>query len=100
MRLGSRLCGIAATNRGPDEASDSQIAENTIGENAGQGCFHVNTIIELAARDAEVAALVREHTELISAQVAEVIVKGQRSGQFRTDVKATALANYLVTCTI
>jgi hypothetical protein len=29
--------------------------------------------------------------------VAEVIVKGQRGGQFRTDVKATALATYLVT---
>lgn len=56
-----------------------------------------DNLIGLAAHDVEVAALVREHTEPISAQVAEVIVKEQRSGQFRTDVKATVLATYLVT---
>jgi TetR/AcrR family transcriptional repressor of nem operon len=99
QKVGRQACQLALNQGGSDEVIRqwfSQIAENTIGENARQGCLHVNTIIELAARDAEVAALVREHIELISAQVAEVIVKGQRSGQFRTDVKATSLATYLV----
>jgi TetR/AcrR family transcriptional regulator, transcriptional repressor for nem operon len=100
QEVGRQACRLALNQGRPDEVIRqwvSQIAQNTIGENAGQGCFHVNTIIELAAHDAEVATMVREHTELISAQVAEVIVKGQRGGQFRTDVKATALATYLVT---
>lgn len=94
-----RECRLALNEGSPKDAIRQLlfgVAEMITGENARQGCMQVNTIIELASHDAEVAALVKEHSELSSTQVAEIIAKGQRLGQFRTDVEATVLATYLM----
>lgn len=67
------------------------------GECAQRGCLQVNTIVELAARDSEVAALAREHAEQMVAMVAATIARGQARGQFRADEQPEALAAFLLT---
>jgi TetR/AcrR family transcriptional regulator, transcriptional repressor for nem operon len=62
-----------------------------------RGCFQVNAVVERARHDAEVLALSREHTSLLLDIVAEVVKRGQKAGEFRTDVPASALAKFLVT---
>src|SRR5262249_31035663 len=58
-------------------------AEMAAGSEANRGCFQVNCIIELAPHDPEVAAMVKQHSERMSAQIAGVIRRGQESGEFR-----------------
>jgi TetR/AcrR family transcriptional repressor of nem operon len=67
------------------------------GECAHRGCMQVNSIVELGPHDAEVAALAREHAELVVDAVAEAIARGQKAGEVRTDVAAKTLAKYLMT---
>ncbi|MEC0247079.1 TetR/AcrR family transcriptional regulator [Paenibacillus chitinolyticus] len=59
------------------------------------GCLLVNSAVELAARDADVDA---KFTKMITAaeqQLKEIILWGQRDGEFTTDYDAGELAEYL-----
>ena len=66
------------------------------GEAASRGCLQVNTVVELAPHDEDVAALAREHTRLLVEILTEVIAAGQERGEFRSDVPAASLAKYLM----
>jgi TetR/AcrR family transcriptional repressor of nem operon len=72
------------------------VAEMAAGPEANRGCFQVNCIIELAPHNPEVAAMVKEYSERISAQVPAVIRRGQENGEFRTDIQAPTLAKYIM----
>lgn len=67
------------------------------GDCARRGCLQVNSVVERATCDSDVVALAREHTDGLVADVAGVIGRGQKAGEFRADVPASALARYLVT---
>jgi TetR/AcrR family transcriptional regulator, transcriptional repressor for nem operon len=65
------------------------------GDCARRGCMQVNTIIELAPHDEAVAEAVREHAERFGDILADAVRRGQTSGEFRDDVDAGVLADYL-----
>ena len=57
------------------------------------GCFLVNTALELAAHDGEIAELVNAAHDEIEAFFLAMIRKGQQSGEFAADRDAKALAH-------
>lgn len=57
------------------------------------GCFLVNSALELAPHDAEIADLVNVAQDEIEAFFQAMIRKGQASGQFRPDLDAPAQAH-------
>lgn len=57
------------------------------------GCFLVNTALELAAHDAELAAMVNAAEDEIEAFFLAMIRKGQARGEFAADGDAGAMAH-------
>ncbi|MDX2193323.1 MAG: TetR/AcrR family transcriptional regulator [Gemmatimonadales bacterium] len=62
-----------------------------------RGCLVVNTAIELAPRDAEVAALVRAHDSALEAVLREVVQAGIADGSLRAGLDARQSARFLLT---
>ena len=60
-----------------------------------RGCYAVNVEVELAPHDEEIAALIGAHFDRVGALVTDVIAQGQEQGVFRTDRKASELAEFL-----
>jgi TetR/AcrR family transcriptional repressor of nem operon len=56
------------------------------------GCFIVNTALELAAHDSEIADLVNAAQDDIEAFFLAMIRKGQQAGEFAVGKDATVLA--------
>lgn len=97
---GRQACSLALNEGSPRAAIRDWlmgVAGMATGKKGKLGCFQVNTIIELAPHDPEVAALIRKHNDLLATQLTEVIGRGQRAGEFRADVEAPLLAQYLLT---
>lgn len=59
------------------------------------GCLMVNSAVELAVRDAEVDAKLTKAFTIAEQQLKEIILWGQRDGEFTTDYEAGELAEYL-----
>ncbi|WP_029192404.1 TetR/AcrR family transcriptional regulator [Paenibacillus harenae] len=59
------------------------------------GCLMVNSAVELAARDADVDAKFTEACTIAEQQLKEIILWGQRDGEFATDYDAGEMAEYL-----
>lgn len=96
---GREMCRVSFGGRPPREAIRDwflTIAGTAKGHCARRGCFQVNTIVELAPHDPEVARLLAEGVEQMRALVAATIRRGQAAGEFRKDVSATKLASYLL----
>jgi TetR/AcrR family transcriptional repressor of nem operon len=70
-------------------------AEMASGPEANRGCFQVNCIIELAPHDPEVAKIVSDHSERMSAQIEKIIRRGQEGGEFRTDISAPIMTKFI-----
>jgi TetR/AcrR family transcriptional regulator, transcriptional repressor for nem operon len=62
-----------------------------------RGCLAVNTAAELAGSDPEATREVRRQFAGTQGSLEAVIAEGQRSGEIRTDVPASALAAHLFT---
>ncbi|MDT0452439.1 TetR/AcrR family transcriptional regulator [Streptomyces hesseae] len=78
---------------------DSVIAEETGADADGRGCLYVNTAVELASRDPEVAAeLERDYARRHDALTA-ALEAGQRAGGIDRAKDASALAHF-VTATV
>ncbi len=60
-----------------------------------RGCFAVNAIAELGPHDEGVAKRLKRHFDQIERLLANVIEKGQRRGEFRDDISAAELAEFL-----
>lgn len=60
------------------------------------GCFVVNTAIELAPRDAEVAQVVREVLASVERSFAELVAEGQQAGEIRADLDAVEVGRSLM----
>ncbi|MEX2986095.1 TetR/AcrR family transcriptional regulator [Streptomyces sp. C36] len=72
------------------------VAEETTGYGDGRGCLYVNTAVELAARDAEVAReLERDYARRLEALTA-VFESGRRDGDIAADRDARALAHFVM----
>ncbi|MDR9853677.1 TetR/AcrR family transcriptional regulator [Paenibacillus sp. VCA1] len=64
-------------------------------DDSPSGCFMVNSAVELAARDAEVDSKFTKMFTVAEQQLKEIILWGQRDGEFATDCDAEELAEYL-----
>ncbi len=85
-----------------DEAPIRQVLtgmfEGMNGGNCGQnspGCMMVNSMVELAPRDAEVRALAHRHARAVEGLLASRISAAQRSGEVGRDKDPVALARFL-----
>ncbi|MCU0570937.1 MAG: TetR/AcrR family transcriptional regulator [Oculatellaceae cyanobacterium Prado106] len=70
------------------------LADTTPGNN--KGCFAVNSLIEMAPHDAEIAKLLEWQFERLGQLLEKAIAKGQKSGVFRRDLSAQALRQLLL----
>src|SRR4051812_43774418 len=62
----------------------------------GRGCLLVNSITELGARDTVVAERVERNTDVMRGLLAELVVKGQRTGEISPDRDAEQLARLVL----
>lgn len=71
------------------------VTTETIEDKLQKGCFMVNSTIELAASDKEVAEIVNENMQDIEDAFYRIIKKGQETGQFNSNNSALSLARFL-----
>ncbi len=62
-----------------------------------RGCFVVNALTELAYKDEQVAAAIKNHISDMISLLTKTIQQGQEEGEFRSDVSASGIAQILVT---
>lgn len=67
------------------------------GEHARNGCFCVNTMVELAPHDAKFEVLTREHQQYLAVIFEEAIERGIAAGEIDVAVDRRAIAQSLVT---
>ena len=65
-----------------------------------RGCFAINSLVELGPHDPRVAGLLGHHVRATKKLVVPVIQRGQRAGELRTDISASALGDLLFTTLI
>lgn len=63
-------------------------------DNKMNGCLMVNSTIELAPHDAEVAAIANENMRMVEDCLCHAIKKGQQAGQVSGDHSARSLARF------
>ncbi|MCF0055976.1 TetR/AcrR family transcriptional regulator [Dyadobacter sp. CY356] len=71
-------------------------AVECLGDSSPKGCFMVNSRIELAPHDAEIAEIVTENRQAIEEGFYKAITRGQELGQISCDQPAKALAGFFV----
>ena len=67
-----------------------------LGEKSGMGCFIVNSGIELAPHDPEIAEIIKEGREALEDGFSRALKRGQENGQISTRQSAKAYASFLV----
>ncbi|WP_338554305.1 TetR/AcrR family transcriptional regulator [Paenibacillus sp. KS-LC4] len=60
------------------------------------GCFLVNSGVELGVLDEEVASLVNGSYDYMEKLLMNVVIKGQQSGELKTDFEPEAVSQYLM----
>jgi TetR/AcrR family transcriptional repressor of nem operon len=75
------------------------LVEASIQDTTNKGCFIVNSTIEIAPHDKEVAAIVTENMQNIEEALYKAIRKGQEKGEIATKLPARALARFLFNTT-
>jgi TetR/AcrR family transcriptional regulator, transcriptional repressor for nem operon len=63
---------------------------------SNKGCFAINSLIELAPHDAEVAKLLEHQYDRVGVLLERAIAQGQKSGVFRKDLSVQQLRQILV----
>jgi TetR/AcrR family transcriptional regulator, transcriptional repressor for nem operon len=61
-----------------------------------RGCFMVNSIMELATHDTEVAEIVKENREALENAFTAAIKRGQEAGQISRDNTARSMARFVM----
>jgi TetR/AcrR family transcriptional repressor of nem operon len=67
----------------------------SLADQLGKGCFMVNSTVELAPHDPEVARIVKANLEDIEEAFYQLIRKGQQQGEVTSKHDARALARFL-----
>ena len=70
--------------------------KNSCGQELKRGCLMVNALSEIAYKDVEVADLIKRHLSQLSSLLTKTIQKGQMSGEFRNDFKASDIAQIII----
>lgn len=73
------------------------ILEENMNGSTQKGCFMVNSAIELACHDPEIAAIVKANQQEMENILYKAIKKGQHSGQITTSLPARSIARFLYT---
>jgi len=60
-----------------------------------KGCLCVNSAMEFAARDAEIAKLLRAHTEQAEAAFRDLLARGVAAGELAADTDVIGIARFL-----
>ncbi|MEO8535390.1 MAG: TetR/AcrR family transcriptional regulator [Flavobacterium sp.] len=60
-----------------------------------KGCFMVNSSVELAMHDEEIAQIVNDNRQTMEEVFLKAVTKGQESGQISTQQKARTLARFI-----
>jgi TetR/AcrR family transcriptional repressor of nem operon len=98
--------GLEAMKKDVNAASDVrevlvQIFESILPGNLNcsfeRGCFMVNSAIELAPHDPDIAAIVKDNQREVEDILCKAIEKGQQSGQVTTSLDARSIARFLYT---
>ena len=71
------------------------VKEEALSENSSKGCFMVNSAVELAPVDEEVAAIANSIMNDMENTVCKAIENGQREGLFTTAYSARSLARFI-----
>ncbi len=66
-------------------------------EECPRGCMVVNTISELMPHDPIIQGLLEDHIQSFMTVITGLVQRGQASGEFRTDIDAESLAEFLST---
>ena len=79
------------------EMFDSILAEN-LNDCTQKGCFMLNSAVELASHDREIAAIVKANQQEMENILYKAIKKGQQSGQIASSLHARSIARFFYTC--
>lgn len=85
--------------RSPREALSAifhGMIDGSRGPQGRHGCFLVNSALEVAPKDVEVARIVRDGFRDVEQFLAELIRRGQKSGEFRKELDAEKLGRTLM----
>jgi len=92
------LCNIISNTVSAKEAVKKLFEFTTralISDQQHKGCFMVNTEVEVAPHDAEVANIICQNEQLVEDSFFKAIKKGQDSGEINNDKDARALARFI-----
>lgn len=63
-----------------------------------KGCFAVNTTVELAPHDKDIAKVTAKHWAEVEEILTRVVKEGQSQGELRSDAAPEAVARMLISC--
>ena len=96
----AQIRAVLETER-PAAASLRAWFESVVGhataEGGGKGCLCVNTTVELAPHDPEIAASMRAYGAQVEAMFEACVRRGQQEGGVRADLEPRAAARFLAT---
>jgi TetR/AcrR family transcriptional repressor of nem operon len=73
----------------------SHMAEHNTTLNCYKGCFLLNTAVELAPHDKEIAEIINNNRQYIIGLFVNLIERGKQNGELRTDINSDAIANFI-----
>ncbi len=76
------------------------LVREAAGDTPGDGCFLVNTALDVAPHDTEVAAIVARGFEAIEVYFRDLVREGQALGEFNADVRPVEAARLLLAALI
>jgi TetR/AcrR family transcriptional repressor of nem operon len=93
------LTRAALSNPDPERAIASwfQLLSDTVAQpEVNKGCFAINSLIEMAPHDSEVAKMLEYQFTCIGQLLEQAIAQGQQAGVFRQDLSAQQLRPMLL----
>ncbi len=96
MRDVEQCLARADTHRGAVHALFEHMAETTLGQAGERGCLAVNTLLEMAQHDAEIAANLRAQNERLRLRLQDLLDHAQQSGELAAGQDTDNLSVFLL----